>query len=265
MARKPGLFLKRGFTLIELLVVIAIIAILAAILFPVFAQARESARKATCQSNLKQMGLAFAMYKSDYDSAFPMAGWNSNNDQAFDWQNSIMAYMKNKAAYRCPSSTDIHNDDNERADWNRTATDYIFNNNINGGRDGAKETKVVAPADCAMLIEGHSDWGTAGTCTPPWSNVALNNNYWCREYSTFGNDALLITGAWSGHGNFHEWGLPRHMGGGNVAYCDGHVKYIKNLSCNAANDAESLAKVQAALPWVQSMDPTQTGGAWKAQ
>src|SRR5688572_25991714 len=62
---------KRGFTLIELLVVIAIIAILAAILFPVFAKARESARKATCQSNLKQLGLAFGMYKQDFDERWP--------------------------------------------------------------------------------------------------------------------------------------------------------------------------------------------------
>src|SRR5712692_7854267 len=63
-----------GFTLIELLVVIAIIAILAAILFPVFAQARDSARKATCQSNLKQFGAAFHMYASDYDGLFPNPG-----------------------------------------------------------------------------------------------------------------------------------------------------------------------------------------------
>ena len=61
----------RGFTLIELLVVIAIIAILASILFPVFAQAREKARQASCQSNLKQMGIAFAMYASDYDGGYP--------------------------------------------------------------------------------------------------------------------------------------------------------------------------------------------------
>src|SRR5256885_5437199 len=72
--RIPTMTFRRAFTLIELLIVIAIIAILAAILFPVFAQAREKARQATCQSNLKQIGSAFAMYVQDYDECFPNTG-----------------------------------------------------------------------------------------------------------------------------------------------------------------------------------------------
>jgi prepilin-type N-terminal cleavage/methylation domain-containing protein len=68
-----------GFTLIELLVVIAIIAILAAILFPVFARARENARRASCQSNLKQIGLGFLMYAQDYDSVLPALGWATDS------------------------------------------------------------------------------------------------------------------------------------------------------------------------------------------
>ena len=74
---KPG---RRGFTLIELLVVIAIIAILAAILFPVFAKAREKARQSSCQSNLKQLGLAFAQYHQDYDETMPGLYWNTGDD-----------------------------------------------------------------------------------------------------------------------------------------------------------------------------------------
>jgi prepilin-type N-terminal cleavage/methylation domain-containing protein/prepilin-type processing-associated H-X9-DG protein len=97
----------RGFTLIELLVVIAIIAILAAILFPVFAQAREAARKASCLSNMNQMGKAITMYTQDADEMYPQAYWYKNDagDAAgyMQWSGMIQPYMKNAGAFVCPS------------------------------------------------------------------------------------------------------------------------------------------------------------------
>jgi prepilin-type N-terminal cleavage/methylation domain-containing protein len=81
-----------GFTLIELLVVIAIIAILAAILFPVFAQAREKARQTQSSSNVRNLGLAINMYKQDYDERFPFGGWMPDSNGTWDWQNSIAPY-----------------------------------------------------------------------------------------------------------------------------------------------------------------------------
>ena len=94
---------RRGFTFIELLVVIAIIAILAAILFPVFARAREKARQANCASNLKQIGLATQMYIQDYDETFP--GHTSfAGDPNYDWPIAIVPYVKNAALFRCPSA-----------------------------------------------------------------------------------------------------------------------------------------------------------------
>ena len=93
---------RRGFTLIELLVVIAIIAILAAILFPVFARAREKARQASCQSNLKQMGLATMMYTQDYDETYPCHSGGPTAD--YDWPAPIIPYMKNAGIIRCPSA-----------------------------------------------------------------------------------------------------------------------------------------------------------------
>jgi prepilin-type N-terminal cleavage/methylation domain-containing protein len=96
---------KRAFTLIELLVVIAIIAILAAILFPVFAKAREKARQTQCVSNTKQVGTAIAMYVQDYDETMP---WNyhysMDASQLWWWQDDCRPYIKNENVYSCPSA-----------------------------------------------------------------------------------------------------------------------------------------------------------------
>jgi prepilin-type N-terminal cleavage/methylation domain-containing protein len=103
-----------AFTLIELLVVIAIIAILASILFPVFARARENARRASCMSNMKQLGLSMMMYKQDYDGRFPSAGWADNlpcpdgsgNMCGASWEVKIYPYVKSLQVYVCPSDSD---------------------------------------------------------------------------------------------------------------------------------------------------------------
>jgi prepilin-type N-terminal cleavage/methylation domain-containing protein/prepilin-type processing-associated H-X9-DG protein len=97
---------RRGFTLIELLVVIGIIAILAAILFPVFAQAREKSRQASCQSNLKQIGLALHMYAQDYDDTFAPAWVNSGRPSpgtVVYWQTFVQSYIKNRPVTLCPT------------------------------------------------------------------------------------------------------------------------------------------------------------------
>jgi prepilin-type N-terminal cleavage/methylation domain-containing protein len=102
---------QRGFTLIELLVVIAIIAILAAILFPVFARAREAARKTSCISNVKQLGLAMHMYVQDYDNTYPPrmplpvpgAAYPCKPCRTIDWRPYPMPYLKNSGVFQCPS------------------------------------------------------------------------------------------------------------------------------------------------------------------
>ncbi len=102
---------RRGFTLIELLVVIAIIAILAAILFPVFARARENARRASCQSNLKQIGLGMMMYTQDYDETFPMHYGYVQGGVVYSWPITLEPYAKSRQVFFCPSDT-VHNSGN---------------------------------------------------------------------------------------------------------------------------------------------------------
>src|SRR5215218_9411855 len=109
MKTVPRRGVTTGFTLIELLVVIAIIALLAAILFPVFARARENARKASCLSNVKQLGLAIAQYTQDFDETLPIGGGNSSpgcptgGTPNYRWYSDLVAYTKSTQVYICPS------------------------------------------------------------------------------------------------------------------------------------------------------------------
>src|SRR5688572_30477323 len=93
---------RSAFTLIELLVVIAIIALLAAILFPVFARARENARRSSCSSNLRQIAITIKQYVQDYDSRYPQASM-SEDEAPFGWADAVQPYLKNIQLYQCPS------------------------------------------------------------------------------------------------------------------------------------------------------------------
>lgn len=97
---------RRAFTLIELLVVIAIISILAAILFPVFGRARENARKTSCLSNLKQIGLGLQQYMQDNDSAYPLAAYTASNGGKLRWADAIQTYTKSRQLFLCPSASE---------------------------------------------------------------------------------------------------------------------------------------------------------------
>jgi prepilin-type N-terminal cleavage/methylation domain-containing protein/prepilin-type processing-associated H-X9-DG protein len=170
----------RGFTLIELLVVIAIIAILAAILFPVFAQARESARTTSCLNNVKQLGLAVLQYIQDYDEQYPWAIFDlPASDPAFGqpdrpwgpwrrrhtgWQHIIQPYVKNVQIFLCPTSPDgpdhTSTDPANQTDWRVGMSHYWLNESLTGrafmfGNFGPqKDATLNFSAVTIMLGEG---------------------------------------------------------------------------------------------------------------
>src|SRR5436190_1137514 len=193
---------RRGFTLIELLVVIAIIAILAAILFPVFAQAREAARKTTCLSNLKQLGVGMQMYSSDNDDqAVPWnLRWNNKNLFSQDkinlcWDRLIQPYVKNDALFRCPSdngSTRV-----VLPGHGLVIRSYTYVGSIGGGWCDWTPPRPLAtvsqPSQTVMLVE--------------WDNCASASNW--EPCSVNDNESEM------------RW---RHNGQSNILYVDGHSR-----------------------------------------
>lgn len=147
----------RGFTLIELLVVVAIIALLAAILFPVFGRARENARRSSCQSNLKQIGLGLIQYSQDYDERLPLAKEGTDTGGFFGaWAGPIYPYVKSEQVYKCPSDTTP-----TPPKW--SVMSYAYNTNI-GRRDngttnatingiGGAVVRIQAPTKTVLLAE----------------------------------------------------------------------------------------------------------------
>jgi prepilin-type N-terminal cleavage/methylation domain-containing protein/prepilin-type processing-associated H-X9-DG protein len=187
--------MRRGFTLIELLVVIAIIAILAAILFPVFAKAREKARTSSCQSNEKQLALAVMMYIADYDQRF-MRQWAGvcALNPAGSWRDVVVPYVKNTQLWSCPSTDYGPNpcrpSPNGRG-YGVLPECYMSNSAgaISGPNSGGiKESNIEAPAEKILFFDG------ACTIACNWDSDQCPNIRW------------------------------PHNGMCNVAFTDGHVK-----------------------------------------
>ncbi len=190
---------RRGFTLIELLVVIAIIAILAAILFPVFARARAKAQQNTCLSNTKQIVLALIMYASDYDQQFVVHGRRS---QGLGWITKVSPYVKNTQLFDCPvdeakelgDTVDVKGEGyNLNYYYGATMAPYVP---APGVPESADTTQY--PAEMWCLIDG--------TSPKEWQ-------------STFNIDQAST---YSGNNGVAVW---RHMDGCNLGYVDGHAKW----------------------------------------
>ncbi len=234
---------RRGFTLIELLVVIAIIAILAAILFPVFAQAREKARQIACLSHAKQIGTAIAMYNQDYDEMYPSAHWGI-------YFLLIQPYTKNEQLWACPSHSGVYTVRDcfwrnnaggcDQIQLKRVLTGWLNNSDVFGGWDNSPPKSIVKvdePAGTVLMAETHVYGAREGAMTAPptqivqtaqmavtpcrsrahvWYNPKWNvspRNRW-----PTGNDGGDGTNRLGAH----------HNQGMNMVYADSHAKFTKN-------------------------------------
>jgi len=230
---------KLGFTLIELLVVIAIIAILAAILFPVFAQAREKARQAACQSNLKQMGNALLMYVQDYDEKYPGAnpgasgtdGGCANYPARSDWGgwigNSMLPYTKNTAIYTCPDATTFpaaSTVNGGLSGWNvgntcSAAIPYVWTSyDFNYvALQGTALAQVNQPAQQMEMWDSYGNaWGDCGYATGCGLWAQREECAWAAFKGT-----LKSGQSCSVPGSDPAW----HNDGINTLFADGHVKW----------------------------------------
>ncbi len=221
--------MRRGFTLIELLVVIAIIAILAAILFPVFAKAREKARQTSCLSNVKQLVLGLLMYAQDYDEKFPTYNWGEGSlgqTNSCTWWGGIYAYVKNGQIYSCPSNgrpgtwgtfgiwLNFAGPPFNAADFN---LDYGYSELIGNAGGGLRMARLKYPAETVILADCQSSW-IGGYWSDPWPFRAfLRRIAECTGNTGCGcapNDAI-----------FNQDEAP-HNNGSNIGFCDGHVKWF---------------------------------------
>jgi len=218
---------RRGFTLIELLVVIAIIAILAAILFPVFARARENARRASCQSNLKQIGLGFAQYVQDYDGTFPMQAYDAasgaTDGSTGSWPYLLQPYIKSSQVFRCPS------------DSRNIGGSYISNNYF----QRLNEAALQSASTTLLVTEG--DLNSASSNYDPM-NASHGLN---ADYSIY-NQYYRI--------NLASHKLPRHLGTAVSLWADGHVKSTKPIDC--ANATDCVNRLEAAFPYTTAVNPS---------
>jgi prepilin-type N-terminal cleavage/methylation domain-containing protein/prepilin-type processing-associated H-X9-DG protein len=277
---------KLGFTLIELLVVIAIIAILAAILFPVFATAREKARQASCESNEKQLVLAFVQYASDYDNSYPSGTYQIDpgsqggpsdpgpQNTGLGWAGQIYPYVKSVGVYHCPDDTT--NPATQTANgvtYNLNPVSYGYNMNIPGpyfygDGKGAAESRLAAPTLTVMLYEVQgSDVDVVDPLEVMNKIWNATTQYWSTsaygQWQFFGTPTKYATGYLNGvtssnSGSYYLAPTGVHTNSANYAFADGHIKFL-------AASKVSPGIMYGGLPWAIQPGAAENPGGFGCQ
>jgi prepilin-type N-terminal cleavage/methylation domain-containing protein/prepilin-type processing-associated H-X9-DG protein len=217
---------RRAFTLIELLVVIAVIAILAAILFPVFAQAREKSRQATCAAQMRQIGMALVMYRQDHDERNLHS--NDCDDRPFYVHPQLIlgAYMRNFAVWRCPSDGEVSRTVNHQNPCNTRFWSYSFNR----WTDARFDAVIDNPSQLVVFLDGNErDGGSEGNCD--WPIPVNQQDQPCRTLDPF-----------------FASGFSRHNGGFIATYYDGHARWHRLFSLSRENFVPT-ADLRRRFPW----------------
>ncbi|HEY3332772.1 MAG TPA: DUF1559 domain-containing protein [Capsulimonadaceae bacterium] len=236
-----------GFTLIELLVVIAIISILAAILFPVFAKAREKARQTSCASNMKQLGIAELQYVQDYDELYPGSSFYGNG-----WAYPLYPYVKSTGAFACPDEADAAV---QNVPANAFLVSYASNANVSSPTGvapsaGLSSAKFVSPACTVLLYEaGIRYWYNGNYTVPTTLPRPSTDATWFINYGSInpntGASGDASVGGYGTEGiNDAPIAVWRHqqdgvrVGRDNFLAADGHVKF---LACGTAYNGTGAA------------------------
>ncbi len=250
---------KRAFTLIELLVVIAIIAILAAILFPVFGRARENARRSSCQSNLKQIGLGIMQYAQDYDETYPRGNGTGENGTWYqqNWTRDVQPYLKSTQVMRCPS--DPAPAFNPRMTWAGPQLSYVSNGyttwngssneqfGVMGRVEGwinpnvTKLASVNKPSESIMVTEKAAVYPNAATEDGPLYDfgpgVTLGGYY---QSDSIPDGSRAATANPYNPSGPNGGVMAIHFDQANFLFTDGHVKSLRPVATNPNGNTRPL-------------------------